>query len=287
MQVLKIGGIGMVVEAEEPLPGNYEAFMAHDGEVETHAKVAVSPEPIFPPQEAMQVASGFNDLGESRLFFDGTRYTIGISPCPGEEMRYMAFSEDFKEARISLSPGNPWNAFIIDSMLRIFFSQWAVLNSAFLLHSSAVETATGIHLFMGKSGTGKSTHSSLWIRNFADCRLLNDDNPLVRLNPDGTVSAHGTPWSGKAKCWRNDSGQLLSMTRLRQARHNAFTRLSDVEAFISVIAGVSVISHSKFLQGSVCETLSKVIEKTRVGILECRPDDAAAILCREEVRGKS
>ena len=229
------------------------------------------------------VSTGFNDLGESRLYYNGSEYAVGISPLPGMAMRYMRFASDFRSATLALLPGDSWNSFILDSMLRIFFSQIAVGCSSFLIHASAVEAPGGAHLFLGCSGTGKSTHSSLWLDNFSDCRLLNDDNPLVKLNPDGTFSVSGSPWSGKTRCWRDNEVALLSMTRLRQSSTNRYTHLRDVDAFVAVMPGVSALVHSRELYDSACTTLSRIVNIVKVGILDCRPDKEAAQLCRDNV----
>lgn len=230
------------------------------------------------------VATGVNDLGTSQLIFDGESYSVGISPCPGQHMRYMSFSANFREAVLTLAPADSWNTFVTDSMLRILFSQVAVLESAFLIHSSVVVSADGAHLFMGKSGTGKSTHSRLWIRNFPDCSLLNDDNPLLTVDYDGSVTVHGTPWSGKTPCWRNASASLSSMTRLRQASCNCYTPLADMQAFMALLPGVSVISHCRGLYSAVCDTIRRMLPSVRVGILDCLPDDNAALTCRSEIK---
>lgn len=229
------------------------------------------------------VATGCNDLGESHLYFNGSNYTVGISPMPGMEMRCMEFAPDFSSATLRLVPGDRWNGFILDSMLRIFFSQVAVKSSAFLIHASVVTTPGGAHLFLGSSGTGKSTHSSLWLSNIPDAELLNDDNPLIKVGGDGKIYAAGTPWSGKTRCWRDMEAPLRSMTRLRQGAVNSYTELSDIEAFVAVMPGVSVIAHSRKLYGSVCATLGHVVENVRIGLLDCLPDDSAALLCHDNV----
>lgn len=198
-------------------------------------------------------------------------------------MRYMTLSENFREASLYLSAAESWNPFILDSMLRIFFSQIAVMESSFLVHASAIRSSRGAHLFMGKSGTGKSTHSSLWLDTFDGYTLLNDDNPLVRLLSDGSIRAYGTPWSGKTKCWINASAPLLSMTRLRQAPANIYLPQSDTLAFVATLPGVSVISHSKMLYDRACHTLSLVTGRIRVGILDCLPDADAAHVCRNHI----
>lgn len=284
-----IGGIAVEVSSDSPLslPPSYAPFAdpaggCHhpSGALRIISGVTVAP-------EGDVVATGFNDLGESRLFFDGTRYTVGISPCPGEEMRYMTFSPDLRSATLTLRLNDRWASFVADSMLRIFFAQVAVLESSLLVHASAVVSAKGAHLFLGKSGTGKSTHSSLWLSNFADCSLLNDDNPLIRLSPDGSVCACGTPWSGKTPCWRNAAAPLLSMTRLRQACENRYTPLSDVEALIAVIPGISVVSHCRQLYHIALDTLAGVVEGVRVGRLDCLPNDEAALTSRHNTEPKS
>lgn len=277
VRILIPGGFGSL------LGRSYAPFMVDGQDAPVAGTLEVMASDPASPSGASPVASGFNDLGQSHLFFINGTYTVGISPCPGEPMRFMTFSPDFRRAVLHLHPGDRWSAFILDSMLRIFFAQIAVLESSFLIHSSAVVTERGAHLFMGRSGTGKSTHSSLWLRTFADCTLLNDDNPLVSLRPDGRAQVSGTPWSGKTPCWVNRTAPLLSMTRLRQAPANRYTPLSDVEAFVSALPGVSVIAHCAHLYDMACSTLGRVTQSAAVGILDCRPDQEAARMCRSNV----
>lgn len=263
------------------LPPAYDAFVSRSAGVPVAGTLSIVDAAGIPEPSASQVVStGFNDLGSTLLFFDGTAYTVGISPRPGVPMRYMRFHPGFRSAELRLVPGDRSNPFILDSMLRIFFSQIAVLESAFLVHASAVAGPAGAHLFMGRSGTGKSTHSALWLANFEGYRLLNDDNPLVCLLPDGSVIACGTPWSGKTPCWRAASAPLLSMTRLFQAPANSYAPQSDAAAFVAALPGVSVISHCKPLYDRACHTLSLVASAVRVGVLRCLPDADAARLCR-------
>lgn len=289
--IIEIGGLSIAVDIPEQfgeslLHAAYNAFIsdaAGNKPVCGVVRVREVTEDNDSDSMGRVVSTGFNDLGQSRLYFNGADYAVGISPLPGMPVRYMKFARDFATATLELVPGEVWNSFILDSMLRIYFSQTAVLNSAFLIHASAIETPGGAHLFMGCSGTGKSTHSSLWLANFEDCRLLNDDNPLVKLNADGTASVSGTPWSGKTPCWRNRRVALLSMTRLRQAPHNRYTPLCDVDAFVAVMPGVSAIVHSRQLYDKACTTLGMVVDKVKVGILDCRPDDEAAVLSRTQL----
>lgn len=65
-----------------------------------------------------------------------------------------------------------------------------------LLHASAVERSGRAYLFSADSGVGKSTHAALWLREFSDAAILNDDKPALRLIGDIPFCC-GTPFSGK------------------------------------------------------------------------------------------
>lgn len=66
-----------------------------------------------------------------------------------------------------------------------------------LLHSSCIAVDDKAYAFSADSGTGKSTHTQLWLKHFGDrAYMINDDKPAIRLIDD-KVYACGTPWSGK------------------------------------------------------------------------------------------
>lgn len=66
-----------------------------------------------------------------------------------------------------------------------------------LLHSSCVVVDGFAYLFSADSGTGKSTHTNLWLEKFkGKAYILNDDKPAIR-KIDSKIYACGTPWSGK------------------------------------------------------------------------------------------
>lgn len=231
------------------------------------------------------VSSGMNDLGEARLYHNGGEYAVDLLPHPSSSFRTMHISEDFTTGRLQL-PGDRYAAFTVDSMLRILYSQAVVLHHGFMLHSAAVVRDGKAVLFMGKSGTGKSTHAQLWLREFAGTSLLNDDNPVVRVSADGTVTVYGSPWSGKTPCYRNVEAPVEAMVRLEQAPVNRYTELSNIDAFVAVLPGVSVITHSRKLYGEACNSVVEALKRVKVGKLECTPEPSAAYECQKGISGE-
>lgn len=85
-----------------------------------------------------------------------------------------------------------------------------------LIHSSAVVKDNEAFLFSAPSGTGKSTHTSFWLKTFSDSYILNDDKPALRII-DGKVKACGTPFSGKTNLQKNAVVNLNSIVFIERS----------------------------------------------------------------------
>lgn len=220
-----------------------------------------------------------NDLGHTCLYRIGDEYRITVRYADFEHI--MDAGADFRKVSAKLRWEDPYASAALNSMLRVAFAQAALQHSAVSLHSSTVVKDGRAYMFMGRSGTGKSTHSRLWIEHL-EARLLNDDNPIVRI-VDGKAVAYGSPWSGKTPCYLNESAPVAAMVRLVQASENSFERKSEIEAFAIMLPGCSVLRFDRNLYGSLCETLIELAQMVCVGEMKCLPDMDAAQTCWEGV----
>lgn len=287
---LKIAGLRVRIELHDEyeglkMPESYMPFVTEPTNDAPDVALTVKSGYERAAEGMNPVSSGMNDLGEARLYHNGGEYAVDLLPHPSSSFRTMHISEDFTTGRLQL-PGDRYAAFTVDSMLRILYSQAVVLHHGFMLHSAAVVRDGKAVLFMGKSGTGKSTHARLWLKEFANTSLLNDDNPVVRVIPDGEVRVYGSPWSGKTPCYRNAEAPVEAMVRLEQAPVNRYTELSNIDAFVAVLPGVSVITHSRKLYGEACSSVVEALKCVKVGKLECTPEPAAAYECQKGISGE-
>lgn len=175
------------------------------------------------------------------------------------------------------------------SLLR--FGLWVmfgvVLSSkhAIAIHSSVIECGGRCALFLGESGTGKSTHTRLWRENIVGASLLNDDSPIVRV-VDGQAMVFGSPWSGKTPCYKNLSYPIAGFCRLSQAPHNAITRLKTIAAIGALLPSCPpAFAHDEYLQDCICATLGELLQRVPAYHLECLPDRAAAELSHSTIMG--
>lgn len=154
------------------------------------------------------------------------------------------------------------------------------------VHSSAIVCNGRAVLFLGESGTGKSTHTRLWRENIDGAVLLNDDSPFIGF-VDGRATAFGAPWSGKTPCYKQEQYPIAAIVRLSQAPHNAIRPLRSVHAIGALLPSLTpAFGYDDELQDRMLVTLSKIISQVPVYHLECLPDAAAARLSYDTVFGK-
>lgn len=234
------------------------------------------------------VPTGQGAFGESSGYVEPMVYAKPAEPNGSYfvEIRYegythmMQVDSDFRKGRGWLNSDAPTASVVLSSMLRIMFAQACPAYGALSLHASCVVCEEKGYLFMGESGMGKSTHSRLWMKAFPGCWLLNDDNPVLRLE-EAELFVYGTPWSGKTPCYKNMRIPVGGIVRLRQAAFNLLTMKKDVEAFVEVYKGCSALRTDASLHGKLCDVLLEMIDMAPVGTLQCLPDEDAARVCRK------
>lgn len=155
--------------------------------------------------------------------------------------------------------------------------------STLMVHSSAIIKDGKAYLFLGKSGTGKSTHSRMWLSAFPDTILMNDDHPVIRVHEDGTVMAYGSPWSGKTHCYKNISAPVGAIVRISRADDNHAQRLRPIEAYASLMTSCSGMTWEKSFADAKDSTLQKIISSVPSWTMHCLPDENAAIVCHDSV----
>lgn len=171
------------------------------------------------------------------------------------------------------------NIFVINNSLMLLFAYFTATRSTLLIHASVAVNGQYAQVFLGRSGTGKSTHTRLWLENIPGTWLLNDDNPALRIMPDGNILAFGTPWSGKTPCYKNSSAILHGIVRLSQAPHNCISRLTGLKAYAALSPSASAVKWEKDSADGIHTTITGIITNVPVFHLECLPDSDAAQLC--------
>jgi hypothetical protein len=156
------------------------------------------------------------------------------------------------------------------------------------VHASVIIHQGQAVVFLGESGTGKSTHTRLWLHNISGCSLLNDDSPILRFHqPEKAIYIYGSPWSGKGRAYHAEGYPVAAIVRLEQAPANKTHRLNIIKSFAALYPSFPpAYLRDEWLQEAICALISEVLKRVPVFRLECLPDVSAAILIHKKIFGE-
>ena len=224
--------------------------------------------------EGQEILCGHDGTGSSMFNFRLRDADVGTLLC----------SPGYTQARLVVPDTTNLNSvkFAVNNSLMVLYALATAKLGTALFHAAVVTYRGKGYMFLGKSGTGKSTHARLWLRYNDGSQLLNDDNPVVRVFENGVV-VYGSPWSGKTPCYKNEFYPLGGLVLLSQAPHNKIERLRGVSAYAALVPSISGKRWERDIADGLHFTENALAGNVPVWYLECLPDEGAAKLCRETV----
>ena len=154
-----------------------------------------------------------------------------------------------------------------------------------LLHCAVLEYDGKGYAFLGRSGTGKSTHTRLWKQYLGTPKMINGDKPILEYAGDGFL-AYGTPWRGKESWGTRSVAPLCGLCFLEQAKENSIRKLTPSEVSARLF-GQILLPESEENAISTLELADKLIATTPAYLLKCDISKEAVKLSFEAMTGLS
>ena len=268
----KVAGHRFCVTGEAEGFANYEPFLCEEGETVFALTIGDGEAPEYVEEirqedEGQEIICGKTAADEAVFEFHWWNDTAGWLVC----------SADYHEGRLITTGRHVKMA--IDNALMVLYALATADRQTALFHAAVVSYEGKGYMFLGPSGTGKSTHAGLWLRYIEGTTLVNDDNPVVR---DGVV--YGSPWSGKTPCYRNVHYPLGGIVVLSQAPYNRIQRLSGLHAYAALVASISGMRWDARIADGLHQTENALASTVPVWHLECLPDEEAARVCQLTIK---
>ena len=262
---------------------NYEPFEVKQGDRSVFATKLdiMQPVPTVPPafteelrqeDEGQEIICGRTDAGEVVFEFRWWKETAGWLVC----------TDRYHEGRLLMTGKHTKMA--IDNALMVLFALATADKGTVLFHAAVVSHQGKGYMFLGPSGTGKSTHARLWLKYIEDTELVNDDNPVVRISDEGHISVYGSPWSGKTPCYRNVNYPIGAIVLLSQAPYNKIQRMGGIHAYVSLMESISGKRWDSRIADGLHQTQNSLVMSVPMWHLECLPDEEAAQTCFSTIR---
>ncbi|MBF1384239.1 hypothetical protein [Prevotella aurantiaca] len=234
---------------------------------------------IVPKEERKRIRNfdtGNGDTIVDKLENGGYQYII--KDITGADCCLLITNKDFSDCRCALNGNYNMRSFGLNNALMLIYAFAGAYKQTLLIHASLVRNNNFGYAFIAKSGTGKSTQVSMWLRHIEGSDLMNDDNPIIR-NIDNEFWIFGSPWSGKTPCYRNVKARLGAITRIDRATTNSVDKLPPIQAFASLLPSCSSMKWDSDIYNAVCDTITKIVETTGIYTLHCLPNKEAAEVC--------
>ena len=284
-KVYEVAGFKFAVEmpdnaAEWSELAHYEPFLSEDSGTMVFVAELVEKMPDMSGKQLVTASCIAKDQPRIELYELDGQWLMEAAPDMDAPARvYLLTDKAFSKAQFRVLGSS---RFSVNTVLMLMFALSTACLDTLLMHASVTMKDGKGYLFLGKSGTGKSTHSQLWINNIGGCSLLNDDNPALRV-VDGVTRVYGTPWSGKTPCYRNLDVPVGAIVDLHQAKKNAIRRQSMVEAYASIYVSFSGYRFIKSMANGFHATNEKIVTSVPCYSLDCLPNAEAAWLCYKTV----
>ena len=271
--------------SSERILAPYEPF-ATDSDLPAIFSLKLEMVDSFDSRMLCKVVSCLNDEPPYFWIFEDEngQYVFGFSYSKEQPDCVLKVSDSFVDSTVYILKENAdrFADFAINNSSMLLYAFAASDYDTMLVHASVISWADGGYMFLGKSGTGKSTHSRLWLENIPETSLLNDDNPVIRM-VDSKAYVCGSPWSGKTHCYKNEMYPLKAVVRLSQAPFNRIAALAPLQAFASLMPACSSKRWDSRSMAALHKSVEKVISAVSCYHLQCLPDADAASVCHSTV----
>ncbi|MBQ8850715.1 MAG: hypothetical protein IJ011_10320 [Clostridia bacterium] len=198
-----------------------------------------------------------------------------IPPVEAPDMT-VAVSEDEIRAEIEISefPVSPAYAEGVCTY-RCICKPLPEMFGAYLMHCAVIEYEGEGYAFAAASGTGKSTHISLWQKRFGDgVHIVNGDKPIMRFSGD-RLYAYGTPWCGKEGFNENTSVPIKAICFIERAKENSIRKISPSDALTRIFHQILTPETVECLD-SFLPLLDRTLTEIPCYVLGCNISEEAA-----------
>ena len=274
---------------------NYEPFLTTDGDLHNNTIFAlhIEQDGLLNEHQRLSYTHIFTDNSEKDMprievyKNNGNDWLFRISIVADSPICCeLTSNSSFTQAQLHIAHDCQDTHFCIDNSLMLLYAFRTAPLKTLEMHAAVVVKEQLGYVFLGHSGTGKSTHARKWLEAFPDAYLLNDDNPIIRVMDNEEIRVYGSPWSGKTPCYKNAHATLGGIVKLTQAPHNLIHSIPLPEAYAHVYSSASGMKIERQIVEHLYNTISHVVTHIPCYLLQCLPNTAAAQVCWEKIKEK-
>ena len=142
-----------------------------------------------------------------------------------------------------------------------------------VFHGAVISYGNKGYIFTAPSGTGKTTHISLWQKYLDGVEIVNGDKPILHITENG-VTAYATPYAGKEGFQNHSHIQLCGICFIEQAKENSIKRIHPAECLTRIMSQIYKPFDSLAVVKTL-ELLDRLLTGVPVYVLGCNISEDA------------
>lgn len=198
----------------------------------------------------------------------------------------------YAEASAAASYGHPDTPDLLNEIAALHrkISEVFPLYGRLLMHGAAITYKGAAYMFCAPSGTGKSTHISLW-RKFLgqDVGIINGDKPFLSFEESSGhnhIRVCGSPWAGKENWQNNRSAPLRAICLISRSSENIISHASPDKCLPALMRQI-YIPRSTEAAHKALEITDRLVRTVPVYQLACDISENAVKCSFEALTGLS
>lgn len=260
-------------------------YLTENTDSDIRIRIIKTKEPITLPDAAILTSLGslkyFTHYNECDIvfFYDkNTNKTIASIKYSPDYSEVEIISYDYvQDYDISMD-------YVIYNLIGTAIKYLIQMYDGFVFHASAIACHGFGLAFSAKSGTGKSTHTSLWLKQYGDTVVINDDSPIIRI-VNNNVFIYGTPWAGTTCINYNKKVPLKAIVFLSRGDSNVIKQLEPSEAVKPFFDGITSPLNPRMLSNAAV-TMDKILSTVPIYSLSCNMNLDAAVTVHNFIFGE-
>lgn len=213
-----------------------------------------------------------------QLFYPEQNFILGASyNCATQTGTIYISDNKNQESTIPNLTLDDYIFFSIRDLFLIFMQQEQML----AIHSSSIIYKDKAYLFSACSGTGKTTHTNMWVNTYG-VEILDGDITAITIE-DNIAYAYGLPWCGTSNRYLNKKVPLGAVIFLQQSCHNIVTTLTPFESILRLTARCFTPTWTKEQAQINLDLSERFIKLIPCFFLGCLPNEDAMNLVKEKI----
>ena len=188
---------------------------------------------------------------------------------------------DWSDVSVYLAEGADEAFWLEKTVGDVIFRSAVIEHAGLVLHASAIKWEGRGLAFSAPKGTGKATHTDLWVKN-EGAVIINGDRPLLTVR-DGKILVSGTPWSGASPYRENVTLPLDMLILLERGKENYIRRLSTMEGLQWLVPRCSLPYHDKRAMETAMNTFGQILSGASMYLLTCNTEENSVRVVKKQL----